>query len=219
LIPCEVDLAKGVLAVSLAHPSDAQSLIDHARGVAGESDFLKAGPGERRLTPALQAAFLHRLRTHDLGFVLKGERRGRLIAVLTIVRPQHPRLHHRAELGLTVRSAHWGQGAGRRLAELGIRLAQAQGIRKLNLSVRADNLRALRLYRSLGFQEEGISARALRVGHRFFSEVSMGLCIDFDGNPGRVPKPSREATRPAKLADSARGKTPSGRRERAVKQP
>jgi RimJ/RimL family protein N-acetyltransferase len=178
LIPCEVRLAKGVLAASFANTSDSQSLTNHARSVAGESDFLKAGPGERHLTPTLQAAFLNRLRTQHLGFVLKGERRGRLVAVLTVVRHQHPRLHHRAELGLTVRSAHWGQGVGRRLAELGIRLAQAQGIRKLNLSVRADNLRALRLYRSLGFLEEGTSARALRVGRRFYAEVSMGLCLD-----------------------------------------
>jgi len=178
LIPCEVRLADGILTVSLAGAADARALIGHARRVAGESDFLKAGSGERTLTPRLQTAFLDRLRTQQLGFVLKGELAGRLVAVLTVVRPQQPRLHHRAELGLSVRSAYWGQGIGRRMATLGIRLAQAQGVRKLNLSVRADHQRALQLYRSLGFEEEGLSARALRVGRRFFAEVSMGLCLD-----------------------------------------
>lgn len=191
MIPCEVRLAKGVLSVSLAQAADSQALINHARAVASESDFLKAGPGERHLTPTLQAAFLNRLCAQDLGFVLKGERRGRLVAVLTVVRPSHPRLHHRAELGLTVRSSHWGQGIGRRMAELGIRLAQAQGIRKLNLSVRADNPRALRLYRSLGFLEEGTSSRALCVGQRFFSDVHMGLCVDPPS--GRLERAVRQA--------------------------
>ena len=64
------------------------------------------------------------------------------------------------------------------MAETGIRLAQDFGVRKLNLSVRADNQRALRLYHSLGFEEEGRTARALRVGGRFFTEVNMGLCLD-----------------------------------------
>ena len=178
MIPCEVCLAEGILTLSLASQADAPALINHARRVAGESDFLKAGPGERRMTPALLAAFLDRLRTRHLGFVLKGELCGRMVAVLTVVRPQQPRLNHRAELGLTVRSAYWGQGVGRCMAEWGIRLAREQGIRKLNLGVRADHARALRLYRSLGFKQEGLSARALRVGHRFFAEVSMGLCLD-----------------------------------------
>lgn len=178
MIPCEVGLASGTLTISLAGAADAQDLIRHARQVAGESDFLKAGPGERTLPPRIQAAFLDRLRTQQLGFVLKGELRGRLVAVLTVVRPSQPRLHHRAELGLTVRRACWGRGIGRHMAALGIRLAQAQGVRKLNLSVRADHQRALELYRSLGFEEEGVSARALRVGRRFFAEINMGLCLD-----------------------------------------
>ncbi len=178
MIPCEVRLAEGMLTVSPASAADAQALIKHALEVAGESDFLKAGPGERALTPAMQTAFLNRLRTQNLGFLLKGEWRGRLVAVLSVVRPPQPRLHHRAELGLTVRAAAWGKGIGRRMAEAGIRLAQAQGVRKLNLSVRADNLRALRLYRSLGFETEGTSARAVRVGRNFFAEVNLGLCLD-----------------------------------------
>lgn len=178
MIPCEVGLADGILTVSLAGAADARALLRHARLVAGESNFLKAGPGERTLNLGLQTAFLDRLRTQQLGFVLKGELAGRLVAVLTVVRPQQPRVHHRAELGVSVRSAHWGKGIGRHMIALGIRLAQAQGVRKLNLSVRADHQRALRLYRSLGFEEEGVSSRALRVGRRFFAEVSMGLCLD-----------------------------------------
>jgi RimJ/RimL family protein N-acetyltransferase len=187
VIPCEIHLAKGILLVAQAGVEDAKILLKHTRQVAGESDFLKAGPGERTLTARLQAAFLNRLQTQHLGFILKGERGGRLVAVLTVVRPQQPRLHHRAELGLTVRADHWGQGIGHGMATLGIRLAQAQGVRKLNLSVRADHQRALRLYRSLGFKREGISARALRVGRRFYSEIQMGLCLD---SPSRNRKRS-----------------------------
>lgn len=178
MIPCEVRLAHGVLTVALAEATDSQALVRHARLVAGESEFLQSGPGERRLTAELQRAFLDRLRHQRLGFMLKGQVGRRLVAVLTVVRPPHTRLYHRAELGLTVRASHWGQHIGRHMADVGIRLAQDLGVRKLNLSVRADNQRALRLYHSLGFEEEGRTARALRVGGLFFTEVNMGLCLD-----------------------------------------
>jgi RimJ/RimL family protein N-acetyltransferase len=77
------------------------------------------------------------------------------------------------------------------MAEVGIRLAQDLGVRKLNLSVRADNQRALRLYRSLGFEAEGRTARALRVGGRFFAEVNMGLCLDLPARKNKRPDGNR----------------------------
>jgi RimJ/RimL family protein N-acetyltransferase len=186
------------LTVAEAGPADAASLLIHARRVAGESDFLNAGPCERALTLAAQVAFLRRLRSHDAGFVLKGMVAGRLVAVLSIVRPTQPRLRHRAELGLTVRAAHWGQGIGHRMGAVAIALAKARGLRKLNLRVRADNRRAIRLYLALGFSEEGLSPRALCVRGRFFAEVMMGLCQD-RSQPG-TSTPSAESWREAASA-------------------
>jgi RimJ/RimL family protein N-acetyltransferase len=165
------------LTVDEADPADAASLLNHARQVARESDFLNAGPGERALRLEAKVAFLRRLQSNDAGFVLKGTIGGRLVAVLSVVRPSQPRLHHRAELGLAVRAAHWGHGIGRRMSEVAIALAAERGLRKLNLRVRADNRRAIGLYRALGFSREGQSPRALCVHGHFFAEVMMGLCL------------------------------------------
>jgi RimJ/RimL family protein N-acetyltransferase len=161
-----------------ADPADAALLLTHARGAARESSFLNAGPGERALTVEMQRAFLRQLHAHQTGFVLNGMIGDRLVAVLTLVRPKQPRLRHRAEIGLTVRSAHWGQGIGRRMGQVAVALARSQGLRKLNLRVRSDNHRAIRLYQSLGFFREGESPRALCIDGRFFSEVMMGLGLD-----------------------------------------
>ncbi|HJX52506.1 MAG TPA: GNAT family protein [Polyangia bacterium] len=195
-----------VLTVAEAGPSDAASLLNHARQVARESDFLNAGPGERVLTREAQAAFLRRLQASGAGFVLKGTLGGRLVAALSVVRPTQPRLRHRAEFGLTVRAAHWGRGIGRRMGEVAIALAAARGLRKLNLRVRADNRRAIGLYQALGFSREGISPRALRVGGRFFAEVMMGLCLEPAAGSGsesgtghRIRPPATGSALPATL--------------------
>jgi RimJ/RimL family protein N-acetyltransferase len=173
---------RGFLTVAAAAPADAALLLNHARQVARESDFLSAGPGERALTLAAQVAFLRRLKINDTGFVLKGTISGRLVAVLSVVRPNQPRLRHRAEFGLAVRAAHWGHGIGRRMGEVAIALAADRGLRKLNLCLRADNRRALALYQTLGFSREGLSPRALCVHGRFFAEVMMGLCLPTQSN-------------------------------------
>jgi RimJ/RimL family protein N-acetyltransferase len=170
-----------------AKPADAASLLAHAQQVARESDFLNAGPGERALTVEAQTAFLRRLQSKDAGFVLRGLLGGRLVAVLSVVRPSPPRLHHRAELGLTIRAAHWGRGIGRRMGETAIALARERGVRKLNLRVRSDNRRAIRLYQALGFSREGLSPRALCVRGRFYAEVLMGLCLDITSRVRSLP--------------------------------
>jgi RimJ/RimL family protein N-acetyltransferase len=51
-------------------------------------------------------------------------------------------------------------------------------IRKFNLRVRDDNTRAIKLYKKLGFIEEGITTREFYINGKFFDFVRMGLCID-----------------------------------------
>ena len=65
------------------------------------------------------------------------------------------RFAHHAELGLTVLQEFWGQGIGRRLMEAIVDWGRRQGLHKIYLKVHADNDRAIQLYQSMGFVEEG----------------------------------------------------------------
>lgn len=56
---------------------------------------------------------------------------------------------------VAVSSARRRQGLGRRLLEEGIRLCRAANMSAMELEVRAGNLAALTLYRTLGFMEVG----------------------------------------------------------------
>jgi RimJ/RimL family protein N-acetyltransferase len=179
LLPCELPLDDGEwLVIDQAVTADASALVRLAGQVAGESNFLSAGSGERPRSTTGQAAFLKRLAQSRRGFVLKANLGPQVVGMLSVVRPDLPRLCHRAELGISVSAAHWSRGIGRRLMATAIVLAGQQGVRKLNLRVRSDNQRAIRLYRSFGFVTEGTSTRALFINGRFFSERHMGLCLD-----------------------------------------
>jgi RimJ/RimL family protein N-acetyltransferase len=74
--------------------------------------------------------------------------------------------HHHAHVGeiaIVVGNDHRGSGFGRMLMEMGIAWCRAVGLTKLTLQVFTDNERAIALYRSLGFAEEGVARGEVRM--------------------------------------------------------
>ncbi len=70
-----------------------------------------------------------------------------VIGSATLRQPQNPRLAHSAGLGISVSPEYWGIGAGTRLMETLIDLADNWlGLRRLELEVLSDNPTAMRLY-------------------------------------------------------------------------
>jgi RimJ/RimL family protein N-acetyltransferase len=55
--------------------------------------------------------------------------------------------------------------------------AEAMGLRRVELKVREDNLRAAKLYRRLGFREEGRLRGSFVVADRTYDELIMGLLL------------------------------------------
>ena len=72
------------------------------------------------------------------------------------------KISHRAEFGVSILKAYWGLGIGRALSEASIECAKRAGYSQLELQVVSDNLRAIALYRDLGFNEYGRNPRGFR---------------------------------------------------------
>lgn len=66
------------------------------------------------------------------------------------------RFIHKVEFGVGVLKEYWGYGIGRNLLRASISWADANGIKKMSLSVIETNDRAIRLYQDYGFEIEGI---------------------------------------------------------------
>lgn len=67
-----------------------------------------------------------------------------------------------------------GKGVSRLLVEAVIRAAR-QRVDLLQLSVVSENLPAIRLYESCGFQQYGLEKRALKQNGRYYDEIHMFL--------------------------------------------
>jgi L-amino acid N-acyltransferase YncA len=80
-------------------------------------------------------------------------------------------IRHVATMGTWLRSDVRGRGIGRLLAAESFRFAKNNDYRKIFIHVLADNQRALRFYRSLGFSDIGVARNHVQLAGRFHDEV------------------------------------------------
>lgn len=86
---------------------------------------------------------------------------------------------HVVRLTIAVHEGHQGRGIGRALMEALLAWARAnERVEKVELQVRSSNARAIALYRSLGFVEEGRKTRRLKIGPGdYLDDVYMALWV------------------------------------------
>jgi L-phenylalanine/L-methionine N-acetyltransferase len=82
---------------------------------------------------------------------------------------------HVADLGIMVSDDHQGRGVGRALMTALLDLADSQlGLVRVELEVASENLAAIRLYESLGFEREGLKRHAFMVDGHLADLLIMG---------------------------------------------
>jgi RimJ/RimL family protein N-acetyltransferase len=138
--------------VRRADAGDAEALIAHLSAVGAEKVYLMTERFDR--TAEEVRKFVEQ---HDgvAGEYLVAVVEGTVAGSANFLRGKQSKNAHTAELGVAVRKEWRGLGIGAALMEAGIRWARSVGVRKLTLGVFATNERAVRLYRRLGFVEEG----------------------------------------------------------------
>lgn len=87
------------------------------------------------------------------------------------------RMSHRAELGITVLMSEWGKGLGNRLMETVIEYAKNSGIEIIELAVRSDNERAIRLYNKHGFESIGEYKSYFKIDEKYADFKLMNLYL------------------------------------------
>ena len=127
-------------------------VADDAAALAAMMNDPAVYPGTLQMPFASEALWQERLAALPAtDLILVGERAGRLVACAGL----HgvggsPRRRHAMSVGLTVAGEAQGQGVGRAMMQaLLVHADRWLGLRRLELTVYADNERAIALYRSL----------------------------------------------------------------------
>jgi RimJ/RimL family protein N-acetyltransferase len=144
---------------------------------------------ERRYLTLYEAFPLPETRAFALGLMEKGDpmfvalANGEVVGWCDIQRHPFSAHSHRGTLGMGLIPDYRGRGVGARLMDQTVSQAFAAGFVRIELNVRADNLRAVRLYEKAGFVREGVLRDAVFVDGEFHDAIAMAL-ID-RGHPSR----------------------------------
>ncbi|MCB9684184.1 MAG: GNAT family N-acetyltransferase [Alphaproteobacteria bacterium] len=128
--------------------------VEHRVLLAGDGQVRLASEGsEDRVADRVQA-FVDGRWSGDRGAMFVAEVGGVPVGEAQVHKLDPTYCNHVASLGIHLDPSAQGRGLGRALMERLLAWSRDHGVRRLELCVRADNHRAIRLYRGLGFAEE-----------------------------------------------------------------
>jgi RimJ/RimL family protein N-acetyltransferase len=161
-------------------PDDAENLIKYVKKVSGETDFLTFSPDEFKTTVEKQKEYLKKYCERDNCLtIIAVNNENRVVGMLDFKGGAKSRTMHSGEFGITVLKGYWGKGIGKAMINYLIDWARNLGtVRKIDLKVRSDNNRAIKLYKNMGFIVEGEISRFFYIDGAFYSVLCMGLKID-----------------------------------------
>lgn len=156
--------------------TDAANLIEYLKKIGTESDFLTFGENEINLSIEEEEAFIESGKKANNSLFIIAEIDGKILGSLTFRGGVRSRTEHFGELGVSVLKDYWSLSIGRLLLEYLLEWAKETNIiKKINLKVRTDNLRAISLYEKFGFRREGLITRYFCIDGIFYDVIEMGI--------------------------------------------
>ena len=155
--------------------SDAGALLLHLKTVGDETDNLSFDGSTFNISEEREARFIERFAKSGDDLMLVATVGDRVVGNAIVERNRVARYRHRAEISLTVVKEFWGMGVGTRLMEMMVEFARKVGIEILYLEARADNERALSLYRRFGFERVGVYKSFFKINGEYFDAELMTL--------------------------------------------
>ena len=160
-----------------AKSEDAVGLIELFKKLDEETTFMLFEHGERIITVEQQIARLNAFGSSQTETMFVAESAGSLVGFSVAVGGSANRNRHSVHIVAGVLRNYWNQGFGQALMRAVEIWAIEKGMHRLELSVIADNAKAIALYEKSGFEREGIKRDALRVDDKYVNEIYMSKLI------------------------------------------
>ena len=152
--------------------ADGAAVLKNFNQTHAETDYLLTYPDENRFDAEQEGRFLARKTESPREIELLAVVDGKVVGTAGVdaVGSKY-KVAHRAEFGISVLKEYWGLGIGRAMTEACIQCARDAGYVQLELSVVADNARAVAMYQRAGFVECGRNPRGFNSRTAGYQEV------------------------------------------------
>lgn len=156
---------------------DAKNVIEYIKIVSDETDFLISDSSERNFTVRKEKEFLQNIQSSILEKIFLFEIENKIVGMCSIEGINKIRIKHRVDLAITVLKNYWGNKIGEKLIDYAIEYCKSNCIKKIELTVRIDNKRALKLYKKFGFEIEGEIKNFIYLNGNYYNCYYMGLLL------------------------------------------
>lgn len=174
--PKSVQLKNGQMVI-LHSPDmfDAGQLLEHMKRTSAETEFMSRYPEEINISVDSQSRFLQMIENDPDNFMLAAYIDGRMVGNAAVTRVQDKiKYRHRANFGISLREEVCSIGLGTIMMQEILEIVRQSSFEQLELTVFADNERAIRLYEKAGFVKTGVLPRAYRLKDgSYHDEVQM----------------------------------------------
>lgn len=157
---------------------DAKAMIDYLNIIGGESDFVTFGKNEFSMSIEAEQDYIERINSMNNSKNILAIINDEIVGIASITSVQKERMKHNGTLGISIRKKYWGMGLGKEIMNYLINWAKLNCItKKVNLLVREDNIRGIKLYEKFGFEKEGLLKKDICVNGVYYNTIAMGLYI------------------------------------------
>ena len=143
--------------------NDAANIINYSRMLFESTDQVLTTPEEYDITTENEKAWINNINQSPSSILLVADLDDHIVGMLFFIANAKRKNSHTGEFGVSVDPQFQGIGIGRQLINTLLNWAKAnRPIEKVYLSVFSTNLGAIKLYRDLGFIEEGRHIKAVK---------------------------------------------------------
>lgn len=155
--------------------NDAEAIINHSKLIFESTDQVLTTLDEFAITVEQEKAWINSFNQSRNSIVLIAEMNNKILGLLFFIAGPKVKNSHTGEFGVNVNPAFQGLGIGRKLIETLLQWAKDNKmIEKVFLKVIVTNEKAIRLYKDLGFIEEGRHIKAIKqLSGEYFDVLQM----------------------------------------------
>ncbi|MGN7476342.1 GNAT family N-acetyltransferase [Solibacillus silvestris] len=155
---------------------DAEKIISVMKN-AEESGYMLYAPGERQIESTALSKLINTLNNAPKSGFFVAQQNDEILAYLIVKAENLSRTSHRAVIVVGVHSNSRGKGVGTQLFEYIIKWAKQAEIHRLELTVIESNEQAVKLYKKMGFEIEGIKKDSLLIDGQYVNELYMSKLL------------------------------------------
>jgi ribosomal protein S18 acetylase RimI-like enzyme len=157
---------------------DSKELSELRVKIDGETEYLDRESGEGVLTLEDFEKVIYEDRLAERTLFLVAEVKGKIVGFARCEGSKLSRFKHRAEFGICISKEYWGYGIGKVLIENILMYIDKVGIEKISLTVVQTNTKAIELYKTYGFVEEGLLMKdRIHKDGNYYNTVIMGRLL------------------------------------------